>query len=78
MTEEAKRRLAAIFARDPIFGNCRCDECVSSITWASELAHLRLFGHFNPDCSFASLAEVRKDALDAFWALVTGPEGPKI
>jgi hypothetical protein len=71
MTEEAKRRLAAILARDPIFGNCRCDECVSTIIWASELAHLRFYAHTCGE------PEDRAEALDGFWALITGPFGPK-
>src|SRR5882724_10490979 len=64
VTEEAKRRLAAILARDPMFG-CRCPDCTSEITWASELARLRFYA---PTCCEP---EDREAALDRFWEMMT-------
>jgi hypothetical protein len=70
MTDEAKSQLAAILARDPIFG-CRCSDCISTITWASELAPLRFYAHTSFD------PEDRAAALDSFWSRVTEPDGPE-
>ena len=71
MTEEAKRRLAAILAQDADFG-CRCPDCISVIAWAREIASVQFYCHTYSD------PEDRADALDLWWSAMTGPNGPKI